>query len=124
MLPIIQCAVPATLLAPARAASLLLEAADLLAPVLRTLWCQLSAAASWLLVQLVGRAVALVRRGVRQGSAAPDSERGSAQRRPAQQQQQQAQQKQQERRPKQRRERSGDRPLLDHGAVDGWAWQM
>lgn len=50
------------------AASLLLEAADLLLPLLRTLWRQATSAASWVLVRLVGQAVALVRRGVQQGS--------------------------------------------------------
>ncbi len=55
--------------APPNAASLLLEAADLLMPPLRTLWRQATSAATWLLVRLVGQAVALVRRGVQQGSS-------------------------------------------------------
>ncbi|PRW44374.1 DUF3685 family [Chlorella sorokiniana] len=41
------------------AASLLLEAADLLMPLLCTLWRQATSAASWLLVRLVGQAVTL-----------------------------------------------------------------
>ena len=51
------------------AASLLLEGADLLSPLLRALWRRATAAISWLLVALVGRAVALVRRGVQLGSS-------------------------------------------------------
>ncbi len=111
------------------AASLLLEAADLLAPVLRTLWRRLSAAASWLLVQMVGRAVALVRRGVQQGSAmaaasaarAPASERGGTRQR---QRDEQQQQQQREQRARHRQQHRGGRGTSDHTFIDGWAWQM
>jgi hypothetical protein len=46
-------------------ASLLLEAADLLLPVARTLWRRAAALLSWLLTAVVGRAAGLVFRGVR-----------------------------------------------------------
>ena len=46
-------------------AALLLEAGDLLAPLLRTLWRRASQLTSWLLVALVGRSVGLVRQGMR-----------------------------------------------------------
>lgn len=91
------------------AASLLLEAADLLLPLLRTLWRQATSAASWLLVRLVGQAVALVRRGVQQGSA------------------QAAQGKQPAAEPRQRRQRQRRQQQAGQEEGDstqpGWAWQ-
>ena len=60
------------------AASLLLEGADLLSPLLRALWRRATAAVSWLLVALVGRAVALVRRGVQLGGSQAAAGAGDA----------------------------------------------
>jgi hypothetical protein len=68
---------------PPAAASLFLEGVDLLAPLLRSLWGRAAAAASWLLVRLVGQAVALVRRGVQLGSSrGAQAPGGGARRRP------------------------------------------
>jgi hypothetical protein len=70
------------------AASLLLEGADLLSPLLRALWRRATAAVSWLLVALVGRAVALVRRGMQLGSSQAAAGAGGAggEKRPRQEQ--------------------------------------
>ncbi len=51
------------------AASLALEALDVAAPLLAGLLARAGAAASWLLVRLIGRALGLVYRGVRQSLA-------------------------------------------------------
>ena len=48
------------------AASLALEALDVAGPLLARLLARASAAASWLLVRLIGRSLGLVYRGVRQ----------------------------------------------------------
>ena len=93
------------------AASLLLEAADLLLPLLRTLWRQATSAASWLLVRLVGQAVALVRRGVQQGSAQAAA---------AAQGKQPAGEKQRRRR-RRRQQQAGQEE--GDGTQPGWAWQ-
>lgn len=53
-------------------------------PLLRTLWRQATAAASWLLVRLVGQAAALVRRGLQQGGLGQQGDGGRKQRQPAQ----------------------------------------
>ena len=55
-----------------------MEGADLLSPLLRALWRRATAAVSWLLVALVGRAVALVRRGVQLGSSQAAAGAGAA----------------------------------------------
>jgi hypothetical protein len=73
------------------AASLLLEGADLLSPLLRALWRRATAAVSWLLVALVGRAVALVRRGVQLGGSQAAAGAGDAGGKQHEQQRQQQQ---------------------------------
>lgn len=93
----------------------MLEGADLLLPLLRALWAQATAAASWLLVRLVGQAVALVRRGVAQGMGAAAAASSGQ---PGHPQQQGQQRRQQQRRQRARRRQGED-------AADGspsWAW--
>ena len=46
--------------------SFLLEAGDIVLPILRSCMARVSAAISWLLVKLIGRALGLVYRGVKQ----------------------------------------------------------
>lgn len=48
------------------AVSFLLEAADVVLPIFRSCMARVSAAISWLLVKLIGRALGLVYRGVKQ----------------------------------------------------------
>ena len=48
------------------AVSLLLEAADVALPIFKSCMARVSAAISWLLVKLIGRALGLVYRGVKQ----------------------------------------------------------
>ena len=88
----------------------------MLAPLLRTLWRQATAAASWLLVCLVGQAVALFRRGVQQGSqaAAAAAPGASQQRRPGRRRQAQQAQGGPGEDAQQQQPVSGQQP--------GWAW--
>ncbi len=46
--------------------SLLLEAGDIVLPIFRNCMARISAAISWLLVKLIGRALGLIYRGVKQ----------------------------------------------------------
>jgi len=46
--------------------SLLLEAGDIALPIFRNCMARVSAAISWLLVKLIGRALGLIYRGVKQ----------------------------------------------------------
>ena len=48
------------------AVSFLLEAADVVLPIFRSCMARVSAAISWLLVKLIGRALGLIYRGVKQ----------------------------------------------------------
>ena len=51
------------------AVSFLLEAADVVLPIFRSCMARVSAAISWLLVKLIGRALGLIYRGVKQSLA-------------------------------------------------------
>ena len=46
--------------------SFMLEAADMILPIFRSCMARVSAAISWLLVKLIGRALGLIYRGVKQ----------------------------------------------------------
>ena len=61
--------------------SFLLEAADVLLPIFRSCMARVSAAISWLLVKLIGRALGLIYRGVKQ-SLVPQRPRHKKQDRP------------------------------------------
>jgi hypothetical protein len=80
-------------------------------PLLRSLWRQAAAGASWLLVRLVSQAVALVRRGVQQGSAAAAASSS----------QEQQQQRRRAAKQRQRWQNGGGGGAQGTGA--GWAWQ-
>lgn len=122
---------------PTPAASLLLEAVDLLSPVLRTLWGRATAAASWLVVRAVGEAVALVRRGIQLGRGGRGDGARGQQRRQGQARRSEAEDgsgsgsgsgsEGTRRGPsaggKQQRRRSGDTPADRAGNMQpGWAW--
>ena len=59
-------------------ASFLLEAADVVLPIFRSCMARVSAAVSWLLVKLIGRALGLIYRGVKQ-SLVPQQARNTRQ---------------------------------------------
>ena len=96
----------------------MLEGADLATPLLRTLWRRAAAAARWLLLRLVSQAVALVQRGIRQGSQGagasgsavwgPETESGEAEGQQQRQGQQQTRDRAAGRRQRQQKQQQQD----------------